>query len=81
LKHVASAKFWALYAALPVEVRSITDKNYALLKDNPHHPSLHFKKVGPLWSARVGDQYRALGKTLKVVCYGFGSARMRTTIS
>lgn len=38
------------------------DKNFALLKDNPRHPSLHFKKVGTLWSARVGEQYRALGK-------------------
>jgi hypothetical protein len=65
LKHVASAKFWALYAALPAEVRATADKNYALLKDNPHHPSLHFKKVGPLWSARVGDQYRALGKDVE----------------
>jgi hypothetical protein len=62
LKHVASAKFWAHYWSLPAEVRATADKNFALLKDNPRHPSLHFKKVGALWSARVGDQYRALGK-------------------
>ena len=65
MKHVASAKFWALYAALPAGVRTTADKNYALLKDNPQHPSLHFKKVGPLWSARVGDQYRVLGKDVE----------------
>ena len=65
MKHLASAKFWALYGALPAEVRTTADKNYALLKDNPHHPSLHFKKVGPLWSARVGDQYRVLGKDVE----------------
>ena len=65
MKHLASAKFWGLYAALPEEVRATADKNYALLKDNPQHPSLHFKKVGPLWSARVGDQYRVLGKDVE----------------
>jgi hypothetical protein len=65
LKHFASAKFWALYAALPAEVRTTADKNYALLKDNPQHPSLHFKKVGPLWSARVGGKYRVLGKDVE----------------
>ena len=65
MKHLESAKFWALYEALPAEVRTTADKNYALLKDNPQHPSLHLKKVGPLWSARVGDQYRALGKDVE----------------
>jgi hypothetical protein len=26
----------------------------------PCHPSLHFKRIGELWSARVGEHYRAL---------------------
>jgi hypothetical protein len=30
------------------------------LKQDPRHPSLHFKKVGRFWSARVGAHYRAL---------------------
>jgi hypothetical protein len=38
----------------------LADKNYALLKENPQHPSLHFKKVGRFWSVRVGLRYRAL---------------------
>ena len=41
-------------------VREVADRNYALLKDNPKHPSLHFKKVGQYWSVRVGLRYRAL---------------------
>ena len=41
-------------------VRRLADRCYALLKDNPAHPSLHFKKVGPFWSARVGLYYRAI---------------------
>jgi hypothetical protein len=36
------------------------DRNYALLKDNPQHPSLHFKKVGKYRSVRIGLRYRAL---------------------
>ena len=30
------------------------------LKADPHHPSLHLKKVGRYWSVRVGLRYRAL---------------------
>ena len=31
-----------------------------LLKTDPSHPSLRFKKVGKFWSARVGSAHRAL---------------------
>jgi hypothetical protein len=31
-----------------------------LLKTDPQHPSLHFKKLGRFWSVRVGIRYRAL---------------------
>src|SRR6516164_3085907 len=27
----------------------------------PDHPSLHFKRIGSVWSVRVGSQHRALG--------------------
>jgi hypothetical protein len=60
LRHFASPAFWALYRALPEEVRDHADKAYALLKENPRHPSLHFKKIGRFRSARVGLHYRAL---------------------
>jgi hypothetical protein len=42
-------------------VRELADKNYTLLKANPQHPSLHFKKLGRYWSVRVGVRFRALG--------------------
>lgn len=61
MKHYATPRFWALYDALPVDVRALADKNYELLKRNPQHPSLHFKRLGKLWSVRVGAHYRALG--------------------
>lgn len=59
-RHFAIPQFWQHYRALPDEVRAVADKNYALLKDDPWHPSLHFKQIGKLWSVRVGKRYRAL---------------------
>ncbi len=61
MNHYASPGFWALYETLPPDTRAIADKNYSLLKQNPRHPSLHFKRLGSLWSVRVGSHYRALG--------------------
>ena len=61
MKHWASQKFWALYEALPVEVRELAEKNFELLTADPRHPSLHFKRIGSVWSVRVGGHYRALG--------------------
>ena len=60
MRHLASPKFWAAYRALPQPVRALADKNFALLKADPDHPSLHFKRVGQFFSVRVGLRYRAL---------------------
>lgn len=49
-----------LYRSLPSEVCDLADQAYARLKQDPRHPSLHFKKIGRFWSARVGAHYRAL---------------------
>jgi hypothetical protein len=48
---------------LPGEIQQLALRNYALLKQNPSHPSLQFKPVcsGKLRSVRVGLYYRALG--------------------
>jgi len=48
------------YDALPEDVHALADKNFNLLKNNPRHPSLHFKKIGQIWSVRVGINYRAI---------------------
>lgn len=61
MRHRASPKFWAAYRALPADVQQLADNKYELLKTNPRHPSLHLKRIGELWSVRVGDHYRALG--------------------
>ncbi len=59
--HLATSVFWDCYQRLPITVQLLADKNYELLKLDPVHPSLHFKKVGIYRSVRVGIAYRALG--------------------
>ncbi len=60
MRHFASPKFWDAYQRLPEHVRALADKTYAILKENPKHPSLHFKRIGRFWSVRVGLRHRAL---------------------
>jgi hypothetical protein len=63
LNHYASTKFWGYFDSLPSEVQKHARQNYLLLKENPYHPSLHFKKVnhGRYRSVRIGLHYRAIG--------------------
>lgn len=58
--HTTTFRFWTLFQQLPEPVQKTARQNFELLKDNPRHQSLHFKKVGKYWSARVGQDYRAL---------------------
>jgi hypothetical protein len=60
LNHFATPGFWFHYRQLRPEIRELADKNFALLRTNPRHPSLRFKKVGVYWTARVGLHHRAL---------------------
>jgi hypothetical protein len=46
MQHHAATDFWQQYLALPQEIRLRADKQFSLLKANPQHPSLQFKKVG-----------------------------------
>jgi hypothetical protein len=46
---------------LPPNVRDLADKSFQLLKQDPKHPSLHFRRIRrEVWSVRVGRRYRAL---------------------
>jgi hypothetical protein len=60
VNHHATSEFWACYNALPEAVRNLADRNFERLKADPQHPSLHFKQIGKVWSARVGIRHRAL---------------------
>lgn len=58
--HKANSRFWKNLEQLPEDMQALARKNFSLLKINPQHPSLHFKKVGKFWSVRIGLNYRAL---------------------
>ena len=67
--HRTNAEFWKEYRALPADIREQADKQFVLLKANPRHPSVQFKKLTDrggqeLWSARVTLKYRALAVKL-----------------
>ena len=64
MRSITTAQFWKLYDALPANVQQRADDAYALWRLNPHAHSLYFKLVGkqrPVYSVRIGQNYRALG--------------------
>jgi hypothetical protein len=60
MKSSTTPDFWTSYRKLPTEIKSRDRTAYRLWRANPRHPSLRFKKVGELWSIRIGSGYRAL---------------------
>ena len=67
--HRANPDFWKDYHALSADIRASANKQFGLLKENPHHPSLQFKLIGDrngreIWSARVTLKYRTLAVKL-----------------
>jgi hypothetical protein len=58
--HKASRRYWKCFNDLPEQIQTVARRNFSLLKTNPSHPSLHFKKIGKFWSVRAGINYRAL---------------------
>lgn len=60
MNHFTSSRFWECYQKLPKAIQKTADKQFQLLKQTPANPSLHLKKVGNYWSARIGLRYRAL---------------------
>jgi hypothetical protein len=58
-------QFRELLAALPAHVQQQARDAYAIFQQNPSHSGLRFKQVDsgppPVFSARVGLGYRALG--------------------
>ena len=56
--------FLACYARLPASIREQARRAYRLWRANPSHPGVQFKRVHPaepIYSARVGLGWRALG--------------------
>ena len=60
MSHRTTAGFWRRHDRLPQNIQQAARKNFRLLKADPLHPSLHFKKIGKLWSVQL---LRTWGKT------------------
>jgi len=58
--HKTSERFRKCLARLTEQEQNIARRRFELLKTNPEHPSLHFKKVGGYWSVRIDRSRRAL---------------------
>jgi hypothetical protein len=57
-------QFRQLFTSLPRQVQHQARQTYRLFRQNTAHPGLHFKRVyndPPMYSARVGISYRAVG--------------------
>ena len=60
MRHHANPGFWEAYDKLPSKIHRLARKNFALLRRDAYHPSLHFKRVGRYWTVRVGIDFRAV---------------------
>ena len=64
MKSHTTERFRKAFAQLPVPVQRQARQAYRLFRQNPYHPSLRFKQVQPtrpIYSVRIGLDYRALG--------------------
>jgi hypothetical protein len=61
LSHRASKQFWRDFSQLPESIQQLSREQFELLKSNPKHPSLHFKRIGLHWCVRIDRSYRAVG--------------------
>lgn len=61
-RSAATPLFWQCLSRLPGAIQAHAFKQYTLFQEDPYHPSLRFKEVGPYWSVRVSRGYRALAR-------------------
>lgn len=57
------ADFWACYNVLPAEIQRQARAKYRLWQTDAFNAALHFKPlIGNVWSVRINQNYRALGR-------------------
>ncbi|MGK7878089.1 MAG: hypothetical protein AB4426_33715 [Xenococcaceae cyanobacterium] len=64
MKSAILPSFWEAYQSLDLKIRQRARKAYRLWRENPFHPSLHFKCINRdenIWSVRITLGYRAIG--------------------
>jgi mRNA-degrading endonuclease RelE of RelBE toxin-antitoxin system len=63
MKSFTVESYWKSYKELSETMQKQADAKFELWKENPFHPSLHFKCVNSennIWSVRVNIDHRAL---------------------
>ena len=45
MNHFATPEFWFHYRSLPAETRELPDRYFAVLQDDPRHPSDLYQKL------------------------------------
>ena len=78
MKSKTTKRFRARVKALPEPTRKQAQEAYRVFRENPYHPSLHFKLViraEQVYSVRIGLHYRALGRWIgdEIVWFWIGS--------
>lgn len=64
MKSSVTKDFRKRLSNLPTSVQEKAEKTYSLWRKDPYHRSLQFKQVSqrqPIYSVRIGLNYRALG--------------------
>ena len=63
MRSQAPAEFWLHFDRLPADIQRLAKKNFSLFAEDSSPPSLRFKPFhGSLWSARIGEPYRAVAR-------------------
>lgn len=59
----AHGDFWVCFNALPAAVQQQARERFRWWQQDAFHPALHFKPLfTDVWSVRVSERYRALGR-------------------
>ena len=64
MKSFLTDEFFRCYRDIPESIRKEARVAYKLWNNDPHHPSLHFKRVherDPIYSVRVARNWRVVG--------------------
>jgi hypothetical protein len=80
MNHLITADFWRRYRGLPPQVRELADKSFALMKNDPHHPSLRLKKSAHSGRCAWDCVIVRWPAIVRRVSSGSGSARMMNII-
>jgi hypothetical protein len=64
MRSIRTKAFKKLFARLPTHIQKQATADYEVFKRNPGYPGLCFKRIDPkrpLYSVRIGLDYRAVG--------------------